>query len=613
MTRNCTALPLLLAFFAATILISPARASDFRSILVDGDPSDWTGIPAAHVDPTFDNGGSAIDLGQIFIANDDNFVYLRFEVGGEVGIQTLAAPFRIHFDTDNDDATGFPVENIGAELVIEFSPGGTGVDIFEQTSSSFHAATIGPGPFDAYQGPTVAATSFEVRLRRDTALPVRGTAAFPSPGFRVAFDASSGEVSPNGGGGIFYTLANGTPSEPPDNDLAKWNPLHIRILSFNTHNGEMFDTEVARGTRILQAIQPDVIAFQELWDFAAQTVADRLDQDLPLAGGAQWQAVKTDRGQITASRFPLTVDPGAPSLEVATVVDLPDADYPTDLYVINSHFKCCGSPGSSEDQLRQQSADALIAWIRDLQTPGGASLPENTPIVHLGDFNLVGGPQPLLTLLTGNIIDEGSYGPDHAPDWDGSDNSASLPIHSDGLAAYTWRNDFSSFGPGKLDYILFTDSAVETGNSFVLNTADMSAAKLSVLGLIANDTEQVSDHLPTVQDLTPIGTTVDVRDGSAIASGIRLRTSPNPFTSVARISFTLPTDSDVRATVYDPAGRRVRQLTASRYEAGDHVLRWDGRNDEGTILSGGLYLLQLEVRYGPGRVERTGSKLVLTR
>jgi endonuclease/exonuclease/phosphatase family metal-dependent hydrolase len=600
---------LLILLSVSLALARPAPASDFRSVLVDADSSDWAGATADHVDPAGDNGSSTIDLRQIFIANDDDFVYLRFEVGGLVGIQTLPAPLRLHFDIDNDDGTGYPVLNIGSELVIEFSPGGSGVDVYEQTSSSFHAASIGFGPFDTYQGPTVAATSFEVRLRRDTPLPVRGSIAFPGPDARVAFDASGGEVAPNGGGGIYYALASGTPAGPPDNDLARFDTAHIRIMSFNTHNGEMFGPEAARGTRILQAIQPDVIAFQELWDTSVQEVEDRLDQDLPLGGGAGWHVVKRDRGQITASRFPLTLDTDAPYYELAAVVDLPDADYEKDLYVINSHFKCCGSIGSYEDELRQQSADAMIAWYRDLQTPGGAELPEDTPIINLGDFNLVGGPQPLLTLMTGDIFDNGSYGPDHAPDWDGTDNQASLPVHTDGLAAYTWRNDYSSFGPGKLDFILITDSVVELGNRFVLNTADMPAAKLAALGLQADDSREVSDHLATVQDLVPLGSTVAIRDGPPPVGFLRLRVFPNPFTSSTRIALTLPEAAAVRAAVFDPTGRRVRQLAGRRLGAGEHVLSWDGRGDGGERLGPGLYFLQVEA----GSSMTGSAKLILTR
>ena len=76
-----------------------------------------------------------------------------------------------------------------------------------------------------------------------------------------------------------------------------------------------------------------------------------------------------------------------------------------------------GDPGGSEDASRQDSADAIANWLGDARgvtRPSGdnVTLPPDTPMINLGDFNLVGGPQPENTLITGDIQDEGTYGPD---------------------------------------------------------------------------------------------------------------------------------------------------------------------------------------------------------
>jgi len=50
------------------------------------------------------------------------------------------------------------------------------------------------------------------------------------------------------------------------------------------------------------------------------------------------------------------------------------------------------------------------------RTPEGVvQLPPGTAITVLGDLNLVGGTQPLDTLLTGDIQDNARYGPDSLP------------------------------------------------------------------------------------------------------------------------------------------------------------------------------------------------------
>tara|TARA_B100001971_G_scaffold150948_1_gene140050 strand:+ start:37 stop:699 length:663 start_codon:yes stop_codon:yes gene_type:complete len=67
---------------------------------------------------------------------------------------------------------------------------------------------------------------------------------------------------------------------------------------------------------------------------------------------------------------------------------------------------------------------------------------------------------------------------------------------------YTWRSDASGFNPGKLDYILYTDSVLEPVKHFVVNTLAMSAEDLSFYDLESEDTNQASDHLPRLMDIS---------------------------------------------------------------------------------------------------------------
>jgi hypothetical protein len=61
-------------------------------------------------------------------------------------------------------------------------------------------------------------------------------------------------------------------------------------------------------------------------------------------------------------------------------------------------------------------------------------------------------------------------------------------------------------------------------------------------------------------------------------------------------------------SVFDPAGRRIRRLVEGRYAAGYQTVDWDGRDDAGRLVAGGIYFLR----------SRTGGqthqvKLVVTR
>ena len=132
----------------------------------------------------------------------------------------------------------------------------------------------------------------------------------------------------------------------------------------------------------------------------------------------------------------------------------------------------------------------------------------NTPIILLGDMNAVPNAslQALETLLSGDIADEDTYGPDFKIDWDGTDLTDVEPSHNGlGREHYTWRNDNMPFPPSALDRILFTDSVMSVRQSFVLNTMTLSPDELTSLDLEKTDAlyggdPNYYDHLPLVVD-----------------------------------------------------------------------------------------------------------------
>ena len=189
------------------------------------------------------------------------------------------------------------------------------------------------------------------------------------------------------------------------------------------------------------------------------------------------------------------------------LADLPDPVYSADVYLLGVHLKCCGNPGGSEDDSRQDSADAIANWLGDARgvaRPSGnnVTLAPDTPMISLGDFNLVGGPQPETTLITGDIQDEGTYGPDVKGDWDNSNLTDLTPTDPFTGDTFTWQGN-QNFPPGRLDRFFYTDSVVTVANSFILNTDTMTPAALAAAGLQAGDTltQNSSDHLPIAMDL----------------------------------------------------------------------------------------------------------------
>jgi len=68
---------------------------------------------------------------------------------------------------------------------------------------------------------------------------------------------------------------------------------------------------------------------------------------------------------------------------------------------------------------------------------------------------------------------------------------------------------------------------------------------------------------------------------------------PNPFNSSTTIFFTLPASGFTQLVIYNITGQKVRQLVAETITAGIHNVMWDGRDNDGNVLSSGVYISRL--------------------
>ncbi|MCZ6674181.1 MAG: T9SS type A sorting domain-containing protein, partial [Verrucomicrobia bacterium] len=70
---------------------------------------------------------------------------------------------------------------------------------------------------------------------------------------------------------------------------------------------------------------------------------------------------------------------------------------------------------------------------------------------------------------------------------------------------------------------------------------------------------------------------------------------PNPFNPATTLRFDLPDDSKVNIEIFNIIGQRVRHLLRGQdMLAGQHSLRWNGRDDGGKPLSTGVYVVRLK-------------------
>ncbi len=166
--------------------------------------------------------------------------------------------------------------------------------------------------------------------------------------------------------------------------------------------------------------------------------------------------------------------------------------------------------------------------------------------------------------------------------------------HEADLAGYRlYRGSDTGFvpGPGNLVTALsdtaFADAA---GAPYVY--------KLTAVDLHGNESP--------VATLVPQGTTAS--DGTPPAALELSLGGDNPSRSGAVLRFALPHAGPLRLAIFDAQGRRVRTLAAGPFAAGRYTRRWDGTDESGARVAGGLYFASLEA---DGRALR--RKLVILR
>lgn len=75
--------------------------------------------------------------------------------------------------------------------------------------------------------------------------------------------------------------------------------------------------------------------------------------------------------------------------------------------------------------------------------------------------------------------------------------------------------------------------------------------------------------------------------------GLQLASHPNPTRHAANVRFFLPRAGAARLAVYDLSGRRVRNLMDGHGQPGWSTVAWNGRDDAGTEVPAGVYVLRL--------------------
>jgi len=459
---------------------------------------------------------------------DGESIFLRFRVpkGPDGRAQTLQhspKTVALYLDADANTSTGRtsrlkPLNQLGVDLEIRFSPTengtlvpGTRTLLVDRQGGQSQVSNAATG---LIVSPTYASEWFEARLDRSK-LPALAAGNASSTESAQASRLSGMFVTLDDSGSIDGYADPFSISLPPLSSgpgpvvdvPAKAQGL-VRVVSFNIQKSSPVK-EPGAFSRILTLLDADIVLIQE-WDegdavntqewFRSHAVAI----ESPFApapkpnGTGPWRVHKgPGTGVGIASRWPITALP-PDSLDLTTPGVSSGAERPrrvraasalvaTDagpVAVTSLHLKCCGGASTSEETLRQNESRSLNKALDQVYRDQAVSAAAR---IIAGDFNLVGTRAPLDILRAGL-------------DSDGTDLAVAEPFTLGTAMKYTWLDDSSPFLPGRLDYLLYSDSTAEVVRAFVLDTQRLSFESLARSGLDATDS-RASDHMPVVVDL----------------------------------------------------------------------------------------------------------------
>lgn len=568
-------------FLFFSLVFSSIVSYSQNRILVDGIFDEWEQYPILYTDATGDGGISGVDFGQLQIYNDDEFIFFLLETGVEINLQDLN-DISVYLDTDNNSNTGFAINGVGAELVYSF---GNRSGFFYESGGSLE---IFHNEISLVSSPTVTSNQFEIAIRRD--IIISGIPVFQSDDLKIVFNdnTTDGDMMPSLNEELKYTFSTDNLEPLPDYSIQKNQASDLRIISYNVLFNGLFDqNRIPSFTRIFQATQPDIIGFQEIYDFSSEQVVNQMETILPSDTDQQWYHAKEGPDCHAISRYPILESAFIPGYNQnagngAFLIDMPGIE--TNLLLIVAHPPCCANNSG-----RQIEVDLMMKFLREVKNGNGPfSLAVDAPIVILGDMNLVGDHQQLNTILSGDISDEATYGPDFDPDWDGNNLLDSHPYITGAPFSYTWYDEESSFSPGRLDYIIYSGSNLILKNNYSLFTPRLPQDSINVFNLFPDDVLVASDHLPIIADFEFDNLTAQNDLPSNLGVGI-LKIHPNPSLGLTEISFRIDQEDFVVIQLINQSGEEITTLHQKNIHSGEHKFQFNTSN-----IPTGMYLIKIQ-------------------
>ncbi len=406
--------------------------------------------------------------------------------------------------------------------------------------------------------------------------------------------------------GLFFLLLLCGKSAAEDITFVNWN-----ILNYPGSTGAARN---AHFRTVLTEVGPDLLVVQEM---LSQTGVDSfLGSVLNTMEPGEWSAGVFSNGYDTdnavfyrTSVFDI-VDSGIISTALRDINwwQMQFLSTGDEFRLYTAHLKA--SSGSSNEAKRLAECQELR---NDLD-----SLAAGTHYIFAADLNVYKGTESAYQLLLsagdGQLIDPISQN----GNW--HNNAGYASIHTQSPRVTSFGGGATGGMDDRFDQILVSNEFLDatglellpaTYNAFGndgahFNQAINAGGNGVVSQAVADAIHAAADHLPVVVTLSsPANTSVAT---AAPALQYRLVATPNPFNPTTMIRFHAERSGHLSLAIYDPAGRLIATLANEVRNAGEVTALWNGTNNSGRPVAGGVYFAHLTM----GGVS-AASRIVLIR
>ncbi|MGB1310909.1 MAG: spondin domain-containing protein [Leucothrix sp.] len=130
-------------FFSINTADTNTERSNAITPQIDGDLSDWASTTSFGLDgDDISVAGAQADMLEAWVGNDAQYLYIAYTNDGPINVDTWW-PWQTFFDTDNDANTGYQVDGIGADYILQgnslsrYTGSGTDWSLTYVTSAAF--------------------------------------------------------------------------------------------------------------------------------------------------------------------------------------------------------------------------------------------------------------------------------------------------------------------------------------------------------------------------------------------------------------------------------------------------------------------------------------------